>query len=80
MPNTEEQKILLETDEKKYWAVPILVEIKTDYHRFGKILNQIENGDVLLIVDQFSIASNGNAPEHNIKLILKALVFEVKKP
>ena len=78
-PNLQNQKQLLKEKERIYFALPIEIEAKSEYHSFGRFLNQIEANDLILIVDKFTVASVTESKQHQIKLTLNAVVFDQKK-
>jgi len=78
MPNTLDQELILENNKRSYYALPILIEVRSDYHSFGRFLNQIERSDVFLSVENFTIAAAKDTKNHAIKLRLEAIVYEVK--
>jgi len=73
--NTAE--VLLESGGKRYFSIPVLIQASAGYHDFGRFLAKIEDGDILLKVDSFSItAGNDKSNRHNIILTLFAVVYE----
>lgn len=79
-PNSAEQKLILDTKERKYYSLPISIDAKSGYHHFGKFLNQFELEGIFLTVKTFNIASVGESKLHNLKLTLNALVYDEIKP
>ena len=75
-PDTTDQKVLLDNKERKYYALPIDVQAKAGYHDLGRFLNQVETEGLFLAVNNFTISSSGELRYQNVKLTLKAIVFE----
>jgi len=76
MPDSQELKLLLENDEKRYFSLPILIEARSGYHDFGRFLNEIENGDVSLKIKNFMISSRKSTRYHDVQLTFQVIVFE----
>lgn len=76
MPQSDELELLLEGNSKKFYSIPIRIEAKSGYHSFARFVNSIENGDIYLEVDDFTIKSANNSRRHDINLTLLAVVFE----
>ena len=76
MPSTFDRESLLSKDKIEYYSLPINIEARSDYHSFGRFLNQIEQDDIIFRVGLFSIGSEDNGKEQSVKLTIKALVFE----
>src|SRR3989338_9579029 len=76
MPNAEDQFMLLEEDNKKYYSLPITMELRSDYHGFGKFLNKVELDDIYLKVGTFKISSLDESKKNVINLTLDAVVYE----
>jgi Tfp pilus assembly protein PilO len=75
-PDQNNQKQLLKEKERKYYALPILIEANSDFHNFGRFLNQIETDDVILLISAFKIVSRGESRQEDIKLTLEAIVYD----
>ena len=80
MPFVEDQKVLLEDNRRIYDALPILVQARSGYHDLGRFLNDLEKNDLFLYMTAFSIVTGEDAHSHALKMNLKAIVFEEKKP
>ncbi len=66
-PDISKQKSLLKEKDRVYFALPIAIDAKSDYHGFGRFLNQIESDDDLfLMVSDLTIASHGDSRQHDI--------------
>lgn len=76
MPISQDNEILLEDKDRKYLAVPIIIEAKSAYHDYGRFLNQLENENIFLTVQRFNMSSRGEATEVGIKLTLRTIVYE----
>ncbi|HLF17454.1 MAG TPA: type 4a pilus biogenesis protein PilO [Candidatus Omnitrophota bacterium] len=79
MPNPLQQKILLEGNDKTYFDLPIIIEARSGYHDFGRFINELENGDIFLKVDGFTIAAMPGSQLNAIQLTLKTIVVEENK-
>lgn len=75
-PDQTNQKELLKEKERTYYALPIVIEANSDFHSFGRFLNQVETDDVIFLVNSFKIVSRGEARQHDIKLTLDAIVYD----
>ncbi len=81
MPNTSLMEEVAKNNDGQYFAIPIQVEGTSEYHDFGRFLNQLENEEVFMLVPEFVIkASRDDQSRHDIELTLEAVVFEKKKP
>lgn len=76
MPNEIDSEIILENNERVYFALPIEIEARAGYHNFGKFINEIEKGEVALRVKTLSVASTNDKRQHSIKLTLESIVYE----
>ena len=76
MPISDQIKLLVENNQKKYFALPISVEAQGGYHDFARFINQLENADIMLEINQFTITSRENVKNHKIRLIIKTVVYE----
>lgn len=79
MPFSQDQEILLEDNQRTYFALPILLQARSGYHDLGRFLNQMEKDDVALKVTMFTIASGGDPKYHQVELNLEATIFEGRK-
>lgn len=76
MPVLQDQELLLESGENKYYFIPIQIEAKSGYHNFGRFINQLENQEPYLTLGIFSVTGDNEVKEYKIKLLLKAVVFD----
>lgn len=76
MPDVEGERLILEDKDKKYNSLPINIELKAGYHKFGRILNQIENGKIFFNVSEFTLSSKEEAGDIDAILTLNALILE----
>jgi len=76
MPITHDLELLLENNDKNYFALPIALEARGGYHAIGRFINMVELEDVFLLISGFKIAERQNSREHAFQLSLKAIVFE----
>jgi len=76
MPITQDQEMLLEESDRRYFSLPILIEASAGYHDFGRFLNQIEAESNFLKVYSFAIASKVGSKSNVFKLTLSAIIYE----
>ncbi|MGE0269003.1 MAG: type 4a pilus biogenesis protein PilO [Candidatus Omnitrophota bacterium] len=76
MPNVIDSEIVLENNDRVYYALPIEIEARAGYHNLGRFIDVIERGEIFLKVTKLTIASSTNTKEHSIKLTLGAIVYE----
>jgi len=77
MPNTADLESIMKNNDGQYFSIPIQVEAKSDYHNFGRFLNQLENEQIFMRVPEFVIrAGRDDQTRHDIELTLHAIVFE----
>ena len=76
MPDVQDQKKLLATEDLIYYSLPIIIEARSGYHNFGRFLGKIEQNEVLLKVSTFNVSSVGDSHISDIRITLKAVVFE----
>jgi len=79
MPNTALTEPLSKNNDGEYFTIPIQVEGTSEYHDFGRFLNQLENEEIFMRVPEFVIrAARDDQSRHEIELTLEAIVFEKK--
>ncbi len=77
MPLPDTQELILKSKEGKYYSLPILVEMRSGYHAFARFLNNLENSEVSLKVNRFSIEGiDSDTMNHVIKLTVDATVLD----
>jgi len=77
IPNSDDQEVVVENDGINYIAMPIFVQARSGYHDFGRFINQLESGDVLLLVGSYTMQDSPNDVDyHEIQMILNAIIFE----
>ncbi len=80
MPNTSLMEPVLKDNDGQYFSVPIQVKARSEYHDFGRFLNQLESEEIFLKISEFVIRSNSNDhTRHDIELTVQAIVFETKE-
>jgi len=80
MPVSENQNLILDNNDRKYYSFPIHVQAQSGYHNFGRFINKIEQETIHLEIGSFSIASVQDSKHHMINLTLEAVIYEdVKK-
>ena len=67
-PDLTKQKILLKEKDRNYYALPIKIDAKSDYHSFGRFLNEVETDELFLMVGKFKIATRGESHQLDIGL------------
>jgi len=79
-PFVDEQELLLENNDGKYFSLPISIEAGAGYHDVGVFLNEIESKSASLLIDKFTFAAKVNdRMKHTVRLTLRAIIFEKKK-
>ena len=76
MPDSLEQELLTENNQRRYYDLPIYMEARSGYHDFGRFLNKLVETDILLRVGDFTIVSTSDKRYHLVKLTFRATVFE----
>ncbi|MCA9406591.1 MAG: type 4a pilus biogenesis protein PilO, partial [Candidatus Omnitrophica bacterium] len=76
MPRSNEQEVLLEKDDRVYYDLPIQIEARSQYHDFGRFLNQIESDPAFFKANAFIISQLQGSTDNTIKLILSTIVYE----
>jgi len=80
MPNTSLMKSVLKNNDGQYFAIPIQVQARSEYHDFGRFLNELENEEIFLRIPEFVIRANKeDRTRHDVELTLQAIVFEEKE-
>src|SRR3989338_4757179 len=76
-PMLDTQELLMKGKEGNYFSLPIMIEARSNYHDFGRFLNDIESDSISLTVEKFSILANAqDTLKHEIKLTVNAVVLE----
>jgi len=75
-PSVIDQRVVLENDQFRYFALPINIEAKCGYHNFGKFINQLQNNDMFLNVGTFTMTSKFGQRKHKIRLTIEAIIYE----
>lgn len=77
VPMFETQELVMKGKEGKYFSLPIMIEASSGYHDFGRFLTDVENNNISLTVDKFSILANTqDTLKHTVKLTLYAVVLD----
>ena len=77
MPMFDDQELIMKGKEGKYFSLPIMIDARSNYHDFGRFLTDVENSDISLTVEKFSILANAqDTLKHTVKLTLQAVVLE----
>lgn len=78
MPLSSGQEEILSTNEAVYSLLPIDIKAKGGYHDFGKFIRAIETANVFLKVKSFKLKSGTKKANHDIELVLQAVISEEK--
>ena len=76
MPDPQQQEVLLQDSERIYYSLPISVEAGSNYHNLGRFLNAIDQDQVFISLENFSIKTTADITRHALKLTFKAVIFE----
>ncbi|MCK5580856.1 MAG: type 4a pilus biogenesis protein PilO [Candidatus Omnitrophica bacterium] len=77
MPDTYNEEEILENEDGVYSLLPIVVEVSSGYHEFGRFLNAIECEWDFLRIPMFSIVAKANEQTwHAMKLTINAIILE----
>ena len=76
MPDTLDQELLTENNQRKYFDLPIYMEARSDYHSFGRFFNKFEQNDISLRIGSYTIVVTNDTRSHSIKLTFRATVYE----
>lgn len=76
MPHSQQQELILENNDVKYFNFPIIIEASTHFHDFGRFINELENGDIFFTVGEMTIAGNPGTKTNAVRLVLKTIVYE----
>lgn len=76
MPYSVDQRVILSNNSRKFYSVPIFIDGRSSYHDFGKFVNTLENDDISMAVENFTITSGSDEAMHDFHLEIKAVVFE----
>ncbi|MBU0469400.1 MAG: type 4a pilus biogenesis protein PilO [Candidatus Omnitrophica bacterium] len=79
MPDAQDQQILLENEERRYYSLPIFIKATSGYHDFGRFLSELERGDIFFKVSSFGIISSRGEKKHLVEITLDAVVYEELK-
>ena len=81
VPLKGSREMVLEKNDKRYYALPILIEVKGGYHQLGRFINKVETDEIYMNFSNFTLASGGGeSTPVNAKLTVKTLLSEqIKK-
>ena len=66
VPEKNQQEALTSSPEGKYYALPVVIKARCGYHKFGRFLNKLENGELYFILKDFIIQNDGNDPNTHL--------------
>jgi Tfp pilus assembly protein PilO len=77
LPQTAMNDPVLESNEGKYFSIPIVIEAQSGYHQFGRFLNELEREGVFWRLPNFSIQTGVEDKQTaSINLAIEMVVFE----
>ena len=77
LPQTAMNDPILESNEGKYFSIPIVVEAQSGYHQFAQFLNELEREGVFLRLPNFSIQTGiEDSQTVSVNLAIELVVFE----
>ena len=81
VPEKNQQEVLVSTPDGKYYALPVVIKARCGYHKFGRFLNKLENGDLYFTLKNF-IIQNGDKETntHLFSLIIKITLVDRAVP
>lgn len=78
-PNSEIAESLLKNKDGQYYSIPLVVSARSGYHEFGRFINQLEREEPFLLVGDFHLRANpSDQNHHDVKMDIKAIVYELK--
>jgi len=80
MPDTLDQELLTENNQRRYYDLPIYIEARSGYHNLGKFLNKLKQNDISLRIGAFTIIATDDTRYHLVKLTFRATVYEEVSP
>lgn len=75
-PFFQDEEIILESDDRNYFSLPIVIQGTGEYHNFGKFINEVELDNVYLRVSKFSIRASDNIRQHDLNVNIRAIIYE----
>ena len=78
MSENENIKEVMKNNKRRYYSLPINIEGKSEYHDFGRFLNQLETDNIFLSIPEFSLSKTEDTHSHKIKLTIMTIVYDEK--
>jgi len=79
-PDSLDQELLTENDQRKYYDLPIYIEARSGYHSLGRFLNKLSQSGISLRIGAFTITATSDTRYHLVKLTFRATVYEEVAP
>lgn len=77
VPAKSMQETLVRAPEGQYYALPVVIRARGGYHKFGKFLSDLENGDLYFSIKDFAVQHDGKNPAtHTFSLTIKLILLE----
>lgn len=77
MPHKDQMEVLVKNDKMKYYALPIMIQVRSSYHDLGRFLAQLEADQIFYNISGFSIVTNPkSATFHTVQLTFKSVISE----
>jgi Tfp pilus assembly protein PilO len=77
VPEKSMQESLTKAPEGQYYALPVVLRVRCAYHRFGRFLNELENGQMYFAMKDFVIQHDGKDPNtHTFSLTINLILME----
>jgi len=76
MPDSLDQELLTENNQRKYYDLPIYIEARSGYHSLGRFLNKLSQSDISLRIGAFTITATNDTRYHLVKLTFRATIYE----
>ena len=77
VPAKEGPEVLSTNAGTKYYTLPIVINAHSGYHMFGRFLNKLESGNVLFLVRNLRMESNGAKPANlSVQAILNVVLAD----
>jgi len=77
VPEKNLQETLTAAADGKYYALPIVINARCEYHMFGHFLNKLENEDMYFILKDFIIQNDEKATStHSFSLTIDIILVD----
>ncbi len=78
-PAKEGQEEMVTIGSIKYYALPIVITARSGYHMFGRLLNELENAQLLFIVKDLRIQPSEKPNSLAVGVTLKVILMDKKE-